>query len=368
MIQLVVTMVVIAIVTSFAVVRITVARDQMTLASAARDLASITEKARLDSIRRHGADGGGNAQIVINKTGFSAYLDFNYDGKPEWRTFTLPNGVEVKSIEETQANGTVNSAATLPLTVTFDFHGRSSTAERITLTNARSHTSIVGVSSAGDISLDRNTLALSAGTYVAITGDTTNLDIGGNSTTSTPTATPTPTPTPSPTADPTPVPTPIPTPVPTPVPTPIPTPVPTPVPTPTPTPTPVPTPTPTPPGKKPTPTPTPTPVPTPTPAPTPVPTPTPVPCTMSFSKSTLSLHNFSTNTSDSLTVTFSNGSGLPITAAQYPTAGADVTISVSGSTITATAMSGGNHRGNYTVRVTPRNCGSPQDFIVSVAK
>jgi hypothetical protein len=45
-----------------------------------------------------------------------------------------------------------------------------------------------------------------------------------------------------------------------------------------------------------------------------------------------------------------------------------VTISVSGSTITATAMSGGNHRGNYTVRVTPRNCGSPQDFIVSVAK
>src|ERR1044072_4412175 len=68
MIQIVITMAIIAIVTTFAVVQITVARDQMTLANTAREFAGYTEKARLDSIRRHGSMGGGDAKVTFNST------------------------------------------------------------------------------------------------------------------------------------------------------------------------------------------------------------------------------------------------------------------------------------------------------------
>jgi hypothetical protein len=61
-----------------------------------------------------------------------------------------------------------------------------------------------------------------------------------------------------------------------------------------------------------------------------------------------------------------NGSGLPITARELNSS--DLSVSVSGNTVTVTAISGGNHRGTYTVRVTPTSCGSPVDFSVTVAK
>lgn len=86
---------------------------------------------------------------------------------------------------------------------------------------------------------------------------------------------------------------------------------------------------------------------------------------MSLDKSSMSLHNFSSLTSDTATVSFSSGSPN-FTVAQVN--GSDVTISVSGKVITVKAMSGGNHRGTYTVRVTPTGCGSAKDITVTVAK
>lgn len=345
MTQMVVAMAIIAIVTGFAVVRIAVARDQMRLVNAARELASYTEKARLDSIRRHGTVGGGDASVVINKTTYQIYMDYDYNGTPEWRTFTLPDGVEVKSVQVTQANGAVNNSATLPITISFDWRGRSTTADRITLTNPRAHTSVIGISNAGEVSLDRSSLTLAAGTYTAAGDDATNIG------TDTPTPAPTPTPVPAPV--PTPITTPIPTPVTTPVPTPVTTPVPTPVTTPVPTPVP-------------TPVTTPTPVPTPVPTPTPTPAPTPVPCTMSLSKTSMSLHNNSSLTSDTATVSFSGGSGASFMVKELN--GSNLTISLSGNNITVTAQSGGGHRGTYTVRVTPTSCGTFKDITVTVAK
>ncbi len=89
---------------------------------------------------------------------------------------------------------------------------------------------------------------------------------------------------------------------------------------------------------------------------------------MSLSPASLSLHNFGSNTpqSGTVTVSFTNGAGATFTVSQV----SGLTISKSGNNITITSQSGGNNRGNYTVTVTPQNCGSAsaQSIAVSVAK
>lgn len=89
---------------------------------------------------------------------------------------------------------------------------------------------------------------------------------------------------------------------------------------------------------------------------------------MTLSTTSLSLHNFGSNTpvSGTVTVSFANGAGATFSAAQV--GGSDLTIVTAGHIITITSQSGGNHRGTFTVRVTPANCGATQDITVSVAK
>ena len=102
MTQIVVTLAVMSIVMGFAVMRIAVARDQMRLANAAREFASITEKARLDSIRRHGDDVVSKSSLVFinSPTTYMVYMahDYNDNGIASWRTFTLPSGVTFSSV------------------------------------------------------------------------------------------------------------------------------------------------------------------------------------------------------------------------------------------------------------------------------
>src|SRR5947209_4825919 len=115
MTQVVVTLAVMAIVIGFAAVRIAVARDQMRLVNAAREFATFTEKARIDSVRRHGGVGGGDSNVVINSaTTYQILMDYAYNGSPQWRTFTLPDGVQVSNVQVTQADGTVVNNAALP--------------------------------------------------------------------------------------------------------------------------------------------------------------------------------------------------------------------------------------------------------------
>src|SRR5205085_3276580 len=157
-----------AIVIGFAAVRIAVARDQMRLVNAAREFATFTEKARIDSVRRHGGVGGGDSNVVINSaTTYQILMDYAYNGSPQWRTFTLPDGVQVSNVQVTQADGTVVNNAALPVTVIFDWRGRTTTAQRITFTNSRQHTSVVSISNSGEVSLDRNSITLLGGTYTA---------------------------------------------------------------------------------------------------------------------------------------------------------------------------------------------------------
>ena len=92
---------------------------------------------------------------------------------------------------------------------------------------------------------------------------------------------------------------------------------------------------------------------------------------MTLSKTSLQLHNGNgLPVSDTVTVSFANaGNGVSFTAAQSGGSG-DLIVAVVGNTITIRSVPparSNNHRGNFTVRVTPTNCGSPQDISVKVA-
>lgn len=170
--QMIVTAAVVIVIVSFAVVRIVAARDHMRLTTSSREFASYVEKARIDSIRRH--ERGGAATITIqSQNSYRVLLDFDYSGAPETRVYTLPEGVTVSNVEVTQANGAVTSSATLPVNLTFDWRGRSSTSLRVTFQNSRQQTSVVGITRAGEISLDRKSISLLTGDYDPVGGDLT---------------------------------------------------------------------------------------------------------------------------------------------------------------------------------------------------
>ena len=128
--QIVVTLAVMSIVMGFAVMRIAVARDQMRLANAAREFATIAEKARLDSIRRHGDDVVSKSSLITidSPTTYKVYMahDYNDSGTASWRTFTLPDGVTFSSITLKDDSGTLTTVNTFPPGATIHETARTS--------------------------------------------------------------------------------------------------------------------------------------------------------------------------------------------------------------------------------------------------
>lgn len=230
MIQVLITVTLVAVVSTFGVMAIGSARASFRLSGSSRELAGYLEKARSNAIRRNDA----TSVSILNATSYSVTMDSDGDGAVETRTITLQDGV-------TFDNGSIGTSAV------FDWRGRVPNQLGIILRNDRGASSSINLSGAGDVTLDNE--IFQDGQIGDITLNT-NAPSGVASPTpygspgATPYPTATPTPQPSPTATPTPVPTPIPTPTPqpTPIPTPVPTPIPTPIPTPTATPTPAPTP------------------------------------------------------------------------------------------------------------------------------
>jgi Tfp pilus assembly protein FimT len=197
--EIVVLMAIVAIVSSLAIVRISSGRDHIRLTNAAREFANYAEKARIDSIRRHASGSSVAAVKVDSTTTYQVFMDFDYNGTPTWRTFTLPDGVTFNAAEVTDSAGTVTNVTAPPVTFSFDWRGRSATSNRLTFKNTRNQTSVVGLTVAGELSLDRQALTLGASTYTAPSPDLVSLN-GGSATTTTTTAptpqTATPTPTP----------------------------------------------------------------------------------------------------------------------------------------------------------------------------
>ncbi|HWN09613.1 MAG TPA: GspH/FimT family pseudopilin [Pyrinomonadaceae bacterium] len=230
MIQVLITVTLVAVVSTFGVMAIGSARASFRLSGSSRELAGYLEKARSNAIRRNDA----TSVTILNANAYTVTMDSDGDGAVETRTITLQDGV-------TFDNGSIGTSAV------FDWRGRVPNQLGIILRNDRGASSSINLSGAGDVTLDNEIfqdgqigdITLNTDAPAGVASPT---PYGSPGATPYPTATPTPQT--SPTATPTPQSTPMPTPTPQPTatPTPYPTATPTPYPTATPTPTPAPTP------------------------------------------------------------------------------------------------------------------------------
>ncbi|HJP90624.1 MAG TPA: hypothetical protein VJ875_01630 [Pyrinomonadaceae bacterium] len=343
--QMIITLSIIAVVSTVGVVGIKTARAEFKLQNNARLFATYVEKARLDAIRRH-APAGQESSIETFGAGNTAYaisMDFG-SGAIETRTFNLDSGL---------------SFATAAKKVSFDWRGRISEAWVFQIHSDYLDRSLpVDVSGSGDITVGEQHFPdqlIPAVEISQVTGDV--------AADPTPSVTPTPTPTPTPNPDPNATP------------------------TPTPTATPTPTPTATPNGNGNGGTgsnsgngngnATPTPTPTPTSSPGASPTPTIQPCAASISPSSLSLsQSDSTRGTGTATFTMTNASGVRIISASQQGNGNSLTLSLSllridgngSSVISVTTKNGAGNRGVFVVEVSADpSCGGTQQLTVSVS-
>src|SRR5690349_18260827 len=108
--QMVITIAIIAIVTTFGVLGIKNARAEYRLQNSARPFATYVEKARQDAIRRHPASGGESSveTFAPGTNNYAVSMDFG-SGSVETKNFTLESGL---------------SFDTLAKKVSFDWRGR----------------------------------------------------------------------------------------------------------------------------------------------------------------------------------------------------------------------------------------------------
>jgi hypothetical protein len=345
--QMVITIAIIAVVSTFGVLGIRSARAEFRLQSSARLFASYIEKARADSVRRHAASGS-EASVEIFGAGTTTYevtMDFG-NGAVETRTFSLDPGIEFDTAAQK---------------VTFNWRGRmlqQCPGTKSCVFQVRSPYLLknipVDVSGSGDITVDAEHFpdGLIPDVEIAeVTDGDVNID---------PAATPPIEASPNPDGtDPIDA-------------------------TPTPTPTPTATPTPTPNGNgngpgdngsggdngngnNPSPTPTPTPTPDPGNA---------VQCVASLSPSNLKLsQSNSANQTGTATFTMSGGSGARIISAKQAGSGNSLVLGLSlvridgsgSSVISVTTKHGAGNRGVFEVQVSADpTCGSAQTLTVTV--
>ena len=341
--QMVITLAIISIVSTFGVMGIKSAREEFKHQSAARLFASYVEKARADAIRRH-AEPGQESSIETfgpNTTRYDVTMDWG-SGVIETRTFNLDDGLTFDVIAQK---------------VSFDWRGRISAAWVFQIKNGYSGINLpVDVSGSGDITVGEQHFPDQsippADDIAEVTGDTDPDPSPSSTVAPSPTATPTPTPTPDPNAEPTP-----------------------------------------------TPSPTPTPHgnggdnpnsggangngngngnPTPTPTPTPNPSDPPVAqCVSTISPSTLSLSQSDpTKQSGTATFTMINATGVRILSVAQAGNGNSLNLDLSlqridgsgSSVITVSTKNGSGNRGVFLVTVTGNPaCGSGAELIVSVS-
>ncbi|MDT4954870.1 MAG: hypothetical protein QOJ02_3008 [Acidobacteriota bacterium] len=180
LIQLLITLAIISIVSTFAVFGITRARATMRLTASQRELAGYLEQARTDSIRRHATTPASStetdlrATITVPAAGGTTYtvtMDFDKDGVLDaTRTITLQDGV------------TFNGNAA---TITFDWRGRTAGETPISFKNDRGDTGNINITGSGDITLDAETFHDGAISSVTLNNNSVSGDVITDSTVST---------------------------------------------------------------------------------------------------------------------------------------------------------------------------------------
>lgn len=165
--QLLITIGIIGIVSTYALISMARSRDSLRLQNSVRQLAGYMEKARLDSIRRHatGVTGSELASVVFtNTTTYTVTMDFDGTGTVRTRTFTLESGVWIFSTP-------------LP-SVSFNWRGRTSACTfTFALQNTGGDQSWVDVSDAGDVTVNSDVDVLPSVSYGTV--DTTSDVVSG---------------------------------------------------------------------------------------------------------------------------------------------------------------------------------------------
>src|SRR5437773_4164475 len=149
--QIVVTLAVAAIVTTFAVYGIGSARASLRLQNDVRKLGSNMERARLDAIRRHG-----NSSVVFTSaTSYDVTMDFAGSGTLSTRTVPFESDIAIISTPLPSLN--------------FNWRGRTSACtSTFAMQNARGEQSWVDVSDSGDVTVDSNVDVLPSASYATV--------------------------------------------------------------------------------------------------------------------------------------------------------------------------------------------------------
>lgn len=150
MLELIVVIALIGTVSSIVLINFQKSNRNFSVAGATRTLSAYLEKARVDSVRRHG-----DASITMNSTSsYTVNIDFDGDGTITARTITLPEGTSL-SYSLPPAT-TIIDPSTTPITITYNWRGRTASTILLTLTDSASGVapSTVAVGPAGDISTD----------------------------------------------------------------------------------------------------------------------------------------------------------------------------------------------------------------------
>jgi prepilin-type N-terminal cleavage/methylation domain-containing protein len=149
LLELLVVIAMIAVVSSVGVVNFANSNRTFKVAGATRTLSNYMEKARLDSVRRHGG-----ATVNINSTtSYTVNVDFTGSGTTTSRTVTLPANTTL-SYTLPPATTSINPSTT-PITITYLWRGNTASTVLLTLTDsAGGASSTVVVGSSGDVSTD----------------------------------------------------------------------------------------------------------------------------------------------------------------------------------------------------------------------
>lgn len=157
-IQILIAIVLVSVVSGFAILQISSARTSLSLQNSVRQLAGYLEKARLDSIRRHATTSDMMSSVIFtaNNT-YSVKMDFDGTGSPYTRSFNFDSTVFG-----------IPAGSPLP-TVTFNWRGRTSTCTTtFAIFSTTGEQSWVDVSDAGDVTIKGNVDVLPTASYTTV--------------------------------------------------------------------------------------------------------------------------------------------------------------------------------------------------------
>jgi Tfp pilus assembly protein FimT len=171
-VELLIVVLMISIVTAFAVMRIGGAQRAMRLTNSAREFAGWLEKARLDSLRRHPMSTAEMASVTITSANtYSVTIDQNGDGSLDpARTITIP-----------ATHGATFAGIAIPTTIYYNWRGRpvdnagNLLSFSFSLQDASgTNPNLINMTGAGDVTLGNN---INIGNVSINTGVSSNANI-----------------------------------------------------------------------------------------------------------------------------------------------------------------------------------------------